>query len=179
MGLSTGKFICIVAGVGLAVVASGIYVFGRGRATESYDRRQWYILRDIGSAIDEFAKDHGRFPAMRPHPTVAGATTWEPGTSESPGLELPKDYLAEFRPINRGRHFPLTDHFSPGQGELPAYYTDGKGWILYARGANGRFDIDPSTQFRGDQEGGGEAIRSIAKQTNFWGSAADVVVTAK
>ncbi|MBI1785559.1 hypothetical protein HYR69_10485 [Candidatus Sumerlaeota bacterium] len=133
-------------------------------------------LRSLGTALEAYFADHGTYPAQRPLRNLSlypdklkRAGGWELMTVE-PGLgdqlhgtttpvayieKIPQDLFTRAprkQPFFRwlfncdspyaGYYYKSVESYSPF-----AYFTDGKGWILFSPGRDTIYDINPAIDY--------------------------------
>jgi type II secretory pathway pseudopilin PulG len=92
-------------------------------------------MRSIAVALEAYAIDHRALPPAIPMPAAGAAAVQMIG----PHLTTPVAYLVG----------SPTDPGSPDRQWPYAYFTDGKGWILYSVGYDGDYDLIPSKVYDG------------------------------
>ena len=106
-------------------------------------------MRDSAVGLEAYYGDHKAYPGMCPLREFgtdgnglvkaggAGLTAIDPGGRGRQGLTTPVAYLDSL----------TTDRLSPNQLFPFAYFTDGKGWILFSPGLDGHYDINPAVDY--------------------------------
>ncbi len=134
--------------------------------------------RSYGAALDAYQTDHGVFPSMVRYSQLSldrnwlrkiggeGLSTLHPGNRLLAGITTPVAYTNALYP----------DPFLREEKLPIAYYTDGKGWLLFSPGPDQVFDItDPSLFYTGsDQEPSKKLLLNAYDPTNGLISGGDI-----
>ena len=134
-------------------------------------------MRDLAVGLEAYYGDHKAYPGMRPLREFgtdgnglvkaggAGLTAIDPGGWGRQGLTTPVAYLDSL----------TTDRLSPNQLFPFAYFTDGKGWILFSPGLDGHYDINPAVDYASSRTKASKSLLSHTYDpTNGSGSNGDI-----
>lgn len=106
-------------------------------------------MRQTTDALEKFHAKNGAYPGQRALREFAKNSSQldragggalfaiDPGGPGRPGLTTPVAYLASLK----------VDPFASEKGLPFAYFTDGKGWILFSAGFDGHYDINPKRDY--------------------------------